>query len=458
MALDVRIISGGTTYYLVNSSGSPTAGGAATGVSTTPYSLQGAKWTQNATPRLITYAGGPPFGVGSKPVYAGFGNVTETIGIGIKGSSSDNTISLIRTLRQILNTALFSLPAILYWQPNGASSPAYFEIYSADVQETGDWLNPATGFTDALVQVTWTRSAFGGRLTTPETLVSAASYRSAFSGSPLCYTAMSTGSGDLIYDGQPLNVTVTSSSAAQPTLYLGAIHSVITDASTQTVTTTSTTGAYSAASDSISMGTTLLSNQGLKARLFMLINGSYSGALPDFQAVVSLSTVYGAGSGVVYQSPWVGRPTASDTLWDMGTIPTSWLANSGMTTIAPWLRVRSTTGASTTVTIANWYVVLYYTMCRITGIETESITRSFVEQSGRVCLPLQRPMTWAPSTGTPTYLSPLIGTPPRYVSGASLFVHNRISYAYNSVSTTTPSTYTVTATHAPLYTTLRGNG
>lgn len=457
MALDVRILLGSTTYYLVNSSGSPTPGGSPASISTTPYSIQAAQWTQTAAARQTIYAGGPPFGVGARPVYTGFDNVTETIEIGIAGSSSDNVISLIRFLRQILNTALFTTPAILYWLPNGATSPAYFEIYSADVQEVGDWQNPSAGFTTALCRVTWTRSAFGGRLTTPETVINAVSYRSAFSGSPLCYSAMSAGSGDLVYDGQPLNVTVTSASGSGSSLYIGSIHSVVTDASTQTVTTSSPTGAYSAASDSISLGTTLQSNLGLKARLFMKLNGFYSGALPEFQASVSLSTAYGAGAGTVYLSPWVGRPAFSDTVWDMGSIPTSWLANSGMTTIAPWLRVRSTTGASTTVTIANWYVVLYYTMCRV-GLETESITRSFTEATNRVCLPLQRPVGWAPSTGTATTLAPIVGTPPRYVSGASLLVHNNISYANSSESNTTADSYTVTATHAPLYTTLRGAG
>lgn len=474
MALDVRIIAGvgGTTYYLVNSSGSPTAGGAATGVTTTPYSLNAAQWTQTAAQRQITYAGGPPFGIGARPLYAGFSNVTETVEIGIAANSADNAASLLRQLRQILNQALYSFPAILYWKPNGATNPAYFEVYSADVQEVGDWQNPAAGFTTFLTRVTWTRSPFGGRLSSEsaETLINAVSFQSRFSGTPDCFDTYATGTGDLVYDGQPLNLTLSNTSGSTLSNWLMATsRTPVVTATTQTLTTNSTTGATAsyATAVGITPAAQLNFRQGLRLRLLAQTTAATTGS--QMRIVVSTldpnlyATYPTAGEQIVYRSPWFTSSNAAQMV-DCGTVPTSFLVETASYTLYLVLQVRSPSGAFVTVTLSNFVYFLYFEVCRsaegfqvpngssISLISYNSIAG--VIGIDRPLLPIRRPVMYS---GIAT--GPVIGAAPRYHDSLLLTAIPLISYPpSNSVAYVTTATYTATAQHAPLYYTLRGNG
>lgn len=476
MALDVRIISNGTTYYLVNSSGSPVAGGATTAAATTAYSVNAAEWTQTAAKRQTIYSGGPPFGVGSRPVYAGFDNVVETIEIGISGSSSANAIHLIQTLRRILNTALYSTPAVLYWNPDGATNPAYFEIYSADVQEVGDWQNPAAGFTQVLCRVTWTRSAFGSYLNAQDTILNGVSFQSCFSGATNCIAPYLTGNGDLIYDGQPLNVSITNTTASDlSNLLFGSIYTIKTQPGIISTTTSSTTGVVNTTADSpVNLNTEAVDFSSLKIRLFAETSAATTGSqMQLLVCAISLNdeTSYPSfGSQVIYTSPWFTSSNAVQ-LIDCGTIPA--VVSNRNVSLYVRLKVRSPTGTSVTVTLNGIHAVFYWEMCRVAGASvlpsSAAVGSNFISgfrynppgigTISPVTLPLKQPQILTSTSGTYISFAPPIGTVPKYHSGASFFAMSGVSSpATGSVAYVTTSTYRVTAFHAPLYHTLRGNG
>lgn len=472
MPLDVRIINGSTTYYLVNSSGSPTVGGGPTSAASTPYSLNAAAWTQTAAPRRTIYTGGPPFAVGSRPLLRGWGNVTETVEIGVAGADADNVALRIRQLRQLLNSALVSAPALLYWQPHGASNPVYFEIYSADVQETGDWQNPAAGFTSALCRVTWTRSAFGGRLSSGQTAISGSSFGSSGIGSSSFIPGMY---GDLIYEGQPLNVSAAESSGTTGRRLFAATlgrsaNSSTTGAGAKTTSSTSglqiaqVSGGGAATFANVSE---VLSGQALTVRIVVSLGVTASANNAEIRYEIRASS---PGNPTLYQSPWLAaRPSgatwATTVLYDLGGYNPAALAdyNSTGANLDYRLYLRSTDGASTTVTYNASYWLLPWTWCiadiDYTGGGADSRLNSFTERSGFAALPLRRPIAGSVASGTINSGGLLRGSPPIYISGGVLWLAWGLSDTLGQGYLVTPGTggtLTVTATQAPLYTTLRG--
>lgn len=479
MALDVRIISGGSTYYLVNSSGSPTAGGAATAAATTPYSINVAQWTQNAPRREMIYAGGAPFRIGSSPIYNGFNNVVETVEIGINGNSSDNAIGSIRLLRKILNVALYSAPAILYWKPNGATNPVYFEIYSADVQEVGDWQNPAAGFTQVLCQVTWTRSAFGGLLSTAEQLIDGSgigvyNIGNSYTGSPDNVIAYSTGSGDLIYDGSPLNITVQPvnyQSSSFSRVFLSSIaNRTASTASAATGSTSSTTG-VTLFSEAVSVKD-IVENGGRKLRM----TAWYSALSTNLETRITIqpnkSGYSPATPNLIYTSPWISLTgTSGNCMVDYGGVDMHALIV--MSSFAAFsasinIQFRSINGSSGSATLTAIETIDYYTWCAFEGAGTFSAPSAilgaytYIETTNRVCLPLPSPIAIEINSGisTPEEIMPIRGTAPKYYSGASVYVVWGASVGAKNVLSgmITNATGRVYARHAPLYHTLRGGG
>lgn len=467
MPLDVRIISGGSTYYLVNSSGTPTAGGSATGASTTPYSLEAAEWTQTAAPRQVIYSGGPPFRVGSSPLYAGYGNVTEALGIGIMASSADNMASLIRTLRRILNTAVYSTPALLYWLPSGATSPVYFEIYSGDVQEVGDWNNPSAGFTQALIRVTITRSAVGGRLGSGENLFSGTAVTNN-SGATNLVSLGSSGAGDLVNEGQPMNVTFTPAGAS--TNRVGALRLGVVNARTRNTTNTGTATASTVAV--VQDYAFTLNPSTVPPGCDLRIIVCYTSTRPSatlVRATVSIEAENASPAWTpIYQSPKVqcmgtaGQASATD----LGGVDSGALARMvGATDIDLVVTIvwYITDGVSTTITRNSMDLIQAYTWCQATwGPSTgyaidgaPAVVYGYQEVSGMAAIPLPTPQAWITASGRHAVPGVIRGTAPRYVPGASLYIQWLTGTAQNWYSA---NTGTLTATQAPVYLTLRGAG
>ncbi len=123
-----------------------------------------------------------------------------------------------------------------------------------------------------------------------------------------------------------------------------------------------------------------------------------------------------------------------------------------------WLR--STNGSSAAITLTYSELLWYYTFCRIEqakvafGPANSYVrTNSFVERSGQPCMP-QTPGAHYVIVGPNLNDLPVLsGTVPRYYSGASLYV----AWLSNTYAHSTTDTTAITATHAPLYRTLRGS-
>lgn len=458
----VYLISGGTNYYLSGSTKTAYTGSGTpwTAENTTPYRLslndESPIWVPTQVPAVTVFGGGPPFRNGQSPIYRSFPNHTESIGIQMYANSADNAAALLRQLRQILNTALFSVPCILAIQTG--TNTAYYEIYSADVVETTGYLTQGST-SDNLIRatITWTRSFAGGRLSTGETLLNAVSFGNTGTGSPDNKEAYSTGAGDLIYDGQPLNIAITKGSTINATKYYMA--------SVKSSTYTADGSSYSTTLDgdvkaSITFsGADFASNVALKPRVMLRVASATSNLRIRFNVAYSTSVV-----NTFADSAWVypNDSGSGTTLMDMGTFEPGFLRRTHGGTGSLVIRViySSTDGGSASATLSYVELLSYYTFCAITTNTSVTSTQgqyldNFMERSGRAALPLDYPISYGAvaSTGAILGNNTIRGTPPKYYSGASLYLGWMVGGAH-----TTSETFTVSATHAPLYHTLRGAG
>lgn len=471
MASNIYLISGGTNYYISGGGASQTvyagSGTPWTAQSTTPYEIAmnstvGAPWTPTAAQRQEVYGGGPPFRDGQTPIYDSYGNVTETLTIQMRATTHDNAVALLRQLRQILNTALFSTPCILAVQPNGSTNTLHFDIYGADVQEDPRFINEESGISGLkLVRavVTWRRSPHGGLLSTGETLINAVSIRNTGTGSPDNVEAYSTGAGELIYEGSPLNIkfTPTTASSDPTTIHLASVASRSYDGSLAgTSSTTSTTFEFlDSTSTSIAA---LFTARGLKMRVI--------GRFSAMSTNAEVRLYYGVGEYPAQYTRGVIPNSSVAQLVDFGVMTP---ANRYLPSVTAGdscylqVQVRSTNGAAVSVTIDAIDILFYYDFCTVKTLSSAMdvggsdylYLDAAVIKSGYPVLPRQTPQAWVfTSTNVASHLCELRGTPPRYFSGSSLYA------AWNSalVAHATTQAATVSAFHAPLWKTLRGAG
>lgn len=454
MAITVSI--GG--IHLVNSNGSPTAGGAATAANTTPFAIRQGWSLQPPTP-LPIWGGGPPFIAGRRLAYSSYDNVTERIPIAVLGSSHENAVTRLQELKQALATVSATTPAVFSVQPTGSSTAMTTDVYSAFVREQ---VEEESGFEawegkeELYAEILLTHAPFWANLSSGETVINAVSINNAFSGSPDNIIAYSAGSGDLIYEGQPLNMTLTNATGSTLTnldFYLGSIDSIISDATTQTVTTSSTTGASPGSGDTITVGSTLDPKQALKMRLIALTSSVSANSEMRLKVYFSSNA-----AAPFYIGPW-RAPQSSSSLYDAGTVPAALFHDTNITTLYVLLEVRSPLGGSVTITLSNFYIACYYTLCKISGLDSIPNStgvihlRQFTATSGRPCLPLRRAEVYVLNSGSQTYYGRVDGTPPVYISGASLW-HMAV---HKTDLTNASATHTVTATQSALWKTLRGS-
>lgn len=469
----VYLISSGTNYYLSGSTTTPYTGSGSpwTAENTTPYrlSLNDATpiWVPTPAPTHTIFSGGPPITNGRAIIDRSYDNVTEQVGIQIRANSADNAIALLKQLRTILNTALYSVPCVLAIQ--GGSNTVYFEVYSADVVETPSYLTEGSS-TDILIRttVTWIRSFAGSRLSTGETLISAGAFGNVGTGSPDNIVPYNTGAGELIYEGQPLNIQFVPDSTANRALsrlYLASIYSrTYSTVAGAPFSTSLTTGAtfYTHSNWTI---TDILTRKGIKPRTIFRCSSA-----PSSNLQVRLRMFFASSAVPFYTGPWF-TPPASSWYVDMGKFPTDMIRRSkGLTSVSvvAQLQGRSTNGSSASISPTYIEQILYYDWCRLDqgtpGLLTTDGTNylladTFAEQTDAVCLPHRTGQAFAVLTTTPAdeIWTPR-GSVPRYFSGASLYV------AWSDQNSGTPAdhehqttrTAVATVTHAPLWKTLRG--
>jgi hypothetical protein len=461
MAKQSRLISGGVNYYIEGGGEYTGSGSPWTSVATSPYeigmnSTAGVPYTPLAPLRQEVYGGGAPISDGANALYTTYGNQTETITIQCRATTYDNAIFLLIQLRQILNTALFTTPCILAEQPNGASNAVYFEILGADVQEDYRFLNDEAGLTTAghaviRAVVTWRKKPFGGRLSSGETLINAVTMTN---GTIRAYT---TGGGDMINEGSPLNIKWNGGATnTYQRLWMGTVLERIADtAGAGAYSTSSTTGV------SIATASNILANEAyayaaVKVRIMLI--------LTTVNTLTQLRIQVRAGDTTatpVYTSPWITPPVAAAAnILDMGAVDLSPFRamNYPITTVlAVTVYQRSSTGGSATVTYASMHVISYLTWGMAEAVTIPFFgdvrTLSFQERTSAPVLPIAPPIVGASSDGTTFSAVHLLrGQAPRYYPNTALY----LAWVRNTYTYTAADTAPVTATHAPLWHTLRG--
>lgn len=472
----ITTIAGSTVNYYLSGGGAsqtPYSGSGTpwTAQATTPYEIAmndvtGQRWTPQIPPQVPILGGGAPLGLGQTVLGTGYNSVTEQVPIQLKGATHNSAVFLLRQLRQILNQASFSVPAVLAVQPNGSTNVTYYEILYGDVQEDPRFINDEAGSGVMRALITWTRTPFGGNLSTGETVLNGVLYTNTGTGANNNTQAFSAGTGELVYEGQPLNLTYgTSSTTVCTQLYAASVYkrtygTTGTGVSIPFSNTTYTLGITQIVCDSFEV-TSLLTNASLKIRFVPHFSSSNPTAMRlRFRVVTSTSGT----TNTLFTSAEVTPSSTNPQYLDMGFITNYVRRTKGITSPVLYLILdyRSPSGAATDITLNSVDILYYYTFCRISGGgaifgSTNTLTGyvdCFPEQTNAPCLPYPTPKVYSQYAGgdfSPAV--PIIGTPPRYYSGASLWT------AWGTASAWTKTHQVViTATNAPLYRTLRGNG
>jgi len=415
----------------------------------------GGIWTPTAPPRVEVYDGGPPFRIGAARRARGYGNVTEQVGVHIKATTHDRATRLLQELRWKLAGGLTCREPILVIQPDGATHPTYHTILSATVQELPSFINQEARGDLLRAIITWTLAPFGG-FTTPDPVVSAASVGNVGTGSPSNVLAFSSFiAGDLIYDGEPLNITVdgtgTGWSAPASRLMIAVVPQTngrVYTANTSSLVTSSTVGALLATISSIP-ATQLYTNPGLRGRVLCRITSA--GSNLEVQARVAI-----AGGDAFHQTPWVrANPgTSTAVMVDLGPIPHPLynLPYTGSPTLTIYIHARSTNGSATAGSLAYVEWLSAYSVGETPSFIMAPVTiETFVAQTGRPCLPIPARVR------TDRQFLPWRGRPPMLIANSYLYFMWRGSTGGGNGHITSEQAL-VTVTHAPLYETLRGAG
>jgi hypothetical protein len=459
----VAIISGGTTYNFWNASGTrtPYAGSGTpwTSAATSPYTLSNndatPDWVPGPAPASIIATGGPPFSLGSRPLYVGYDTIQESVGVQLYATTKDNAIALLNQLRQILNTTLFSTPALL--SVKGGTNTGYAEILWADVSELNTYIEEVDGRVFRAT-ITWRRAPFfsAGSLTT---LINGLTYTNA--GSSNNTRSLGAITGDLLYEGSPLNILIAPASGFRY-LYAATVYQRIYNAGIAATTTTSSTSGTAAFNDSTAGITSpARTRYGLRLRV-MLRTTSISA-----KAQVQIFLVSSTSSRTLWKGPWVSAGAIGQTLIDAtpSGVPLDLIRRSelGGSDVNVGCLVRSTDGSSVSLNLHSAEYLLYYTFCRIDtttvllGANDEALQIEQAHNLGGQYVPSWQPGAYAMDTTGTDVLADIVdmrGTLPRAISGASLYLTwMGTSFAFDSTDSAV-----VTAKHLPLYRTLRGNG
>lgn len=459
----VSIISGGTTYYLsgggsglIRYSGSGTPW---TSESTTPFQLslndEAPIWVPSAAPGVVVTSAGGITTWGAEVVAVGYTHVTEQVGLTLRGSNHDNAIALLRLLRQIVTTSQRSYPALL--AVKSGTNTSYFKILWGDAQETTRYLTEPAGNMRVVLTIVRTPHALPASLTTALNAVTFTNDGTEQS--------LGTISGDLLHEGQPINLRMTGgqltdSTAGQRRIYAA----VVADASVGPVSgavlnTSSTTAAR--AVEQANIAPQVLA--GTHYRLLARITGISTNLEVRYVAMygVNASGVFGDYA----TGPWVRSNGTTDQMLDLGPLYVP-LAHQEYTTatnqrIAYDIEVRSGDGAAATGTLNRLYVLQAYTFCTLQGtpVATSSsysyILNELVVYDGATRI-LSPPVTGLISTSAGELVQSMVprGDLPRAYSGASLW----LNWQRMNTNHSTSNTITVTAQYAQLYRTIRGGG
>jgi hypothetical protein len=448
--------------HLINSTGAPVAGGTATAAATTPFALRG-DWNPTTAEQQLIMSGGPPFSLGARPLYYGYDNVIERIPLNVTGSTHENAVTKLQELKLAVLTALYSTNALLTYQPTSSSSTAYAEVLAASVQELPNaGLDPVEGGVDIDFDLIVTRAPFpsAGSLTT---LQSAITVTNAGTGANNNTRTLGSPTGDLIYEGSPLNVKlVPNASSGGRYYYLATVYQRVYNAGVSGTTTTSSTSGAAAFNDSTATITNpARTRNGLRLRLMLRCTSISAKAQVQAQLVANNS------SQTLWKGPWVsGNLAGAATLIDATPfgVPLDLIRRSELENgdVNVGLLVRSTDGTSVSLNLHSAEYLLYYTFCRIDAT-TDLGTGAFMQieaahNLGGFYVPHVQPSAYIgfDDSGTDVLddIADVRGTLPRAISGASLY----FAWLGSTYLLDATDTAVVTTKHLPLYRTLRGAG
>jgi len=456
MTLAASITGNGVTLHLNNSSGVATIGGAPNAAATTPFIVVDEQYTIQAPNPEPLWSGGPPLRDGSSLLDQSYPNGSDSIVVACYGSSPDNLASLIRQLDQLL---LATTPIVFSIQPNGTTSPLVTEIYTATAQPVTNYhVQPLRGSSTAVLRISFVRYPHFGRLSSGETLINAVSLTNSGSGNANV-TAFSSGAGDLIYAGGPVNYTASGFTTNPAELWLASIaaHAYVSSSGTFSSTSTTPVG-VGTPTNSIS-ATSIKPDNRLRIRIILRLTSASANLRVGCRVVADWSD----NSSILYQSPYVAplSSSATGTLVDLGYFSGDYFRQNNATagTFAVVVYYYSSDGAATSGAVASFEALFYYDLCKFyrsvspgsAQFDTLNST-SFREVTGSAALPVIPDGVRMRVSGIDKS-GHVRGRPPRYVSGASLWAAWMSGGIHNNTHTATFS-----ATHGPLYAVGRGAG
>lgn len=441
--------------HLINSTGAPVAGGTATAAATTPFALGAAEQLGNAAP-TVYYSGGAPFTLGARPVAYGYDNVRQTWHCMVTGSTHEGSIASLQVLKLAMQRALFDTAALLAIQPTSSSTIMYAEIYDASIQELtyGDGLIPITGQADIEFDLTFTRSPFFAPAALSTTSLNGVTFTNTGTGANNNTQAIGTLSGDLVYEGQPLNIKVV---AALDNLFAATVYQRTYTASAATTATSSVASAFRDTTSGILHPARI--RNGLRARVLLRLTALSAKA--QLQAVL----ISHVTNDVIWRGPLVQPGLLSSAsqidLTPQG-INLDMIRRAQLTSgdMDVGVFVYSQDGTSVSVTTHSMETLLYYTFCRINAGVTVGGGTQFlrIEQAQNLNSTSYQPcpgVAFVVNTSGSDYLTQscdVRGQLPLAISGASLY----LSWLGNTYQHTNSATATVTVTHLPLWRTFRG--
>jgi hypothetical protein len=467
MASDYRLISPatGTTLYLVNSTGTPLADGSPFSPATTPFGID-TKWTPDASEPVAAFQGGAPLVSGSRLAYLTNANIEETIPLVYLGSNADLARAAVQKLRRQFAT-LFAGPCLLYARPNGATEGVYFELETVHLIErafSGTATSPGEGQANLVIDLKVVRQPYGGA-SSLEGLHSSASLTNTGTGTPDNDLALELNisplKGDLVYEGQPLNIQFNKpTSQAASTLLLASVASRTYQsiASTLSGVTSTTTGSTFTASTAIDIST-LRTRRGARLRVI----GRLTTITAPTKAQVRL-TIQTASGNTLWVGQWQALPGSNTTaqLIDLQGSSLDAIRSplTGTASVILVVALRSSDGTAVTATLSYLEALLVYDFAIVEAASGLGSSQSYQclaaqNMSGGGWLPLiPAQASVRDSSDVLIKTAVIYGTLPRAFSGASLWVAWRESDGGHTAS----DTATISISHAPLYRSLRGAG
>lgn len=410
---------------------------------TSPYRLSMNEATGNVwTPTIATPL---PYGRG----YTRYGEVQEVVGVQGYADSHDNAVTLIHRLRQFLGYT--GTAPILQVQPDGATDPVYFTLGDVVVQELPQFINEEAGNFVVRFAVSWTRSPFAGRLATWDTLANATQIKNTGAATlgvgPDNVVAMTSFVGDMVTEGQPLNVTVdnagyTAWAAPIETLILATVIDTTSTyvTNTSSLSTTSVAGELKATITGIP-SSPLLTRADVKGRIMARTTGG--GASLEIQARVALGN-----TDPFHVGPWV--QAVGDVYLDLGPVesPLYDLTVSGSPTLQITIYARSLSGASTGGAMVSVQWLNCLTFGKSSAMTASRfVLETFVARAARPALPM--PARIRSSTSSAAF-GVWRGEAPRFTSSGS---NAQLFVAWSGAATEQAD---VTITHAPLWRSFAG--